>query len=96
MTTLDDIQEERAHLVDVRSDEEWEAERVKGATHWPMDRLEREGPPPFLDPKRKIYIHCVSGNRATHATLAFLEIYSDVVPLGWNVPDFAEAGFEIE
>ena len=52
-----------AHLLDVRTPEEWEAGHAEHALHIPVDKLVN-GEVGQLSPGKKIYIYCRSGARA--------------------------------
>ena len=54
--------EDGAQLVDVRADHEWEAGRIAGARHLPLDALaERAGE---IDRERPVVVYCRGGNRS--------------------------------
>ena len=50
-------------LVDVRTDEEWQAGKAKGAIHFELRRLQN-GKIPKLARNRRIYVYCQSGMRS--------------------------------
>ena len=50
-------------LVDVRTDEEWQTGKAKGAIHFELRRLQN-GEMPELDRDRRIYVYCQSGMRS--------------------------------
>ena len=50
-------------LVDVRTDEEWQAGKAKGAIHFELRRLQN-GEMPKLARNRRIYVYCQSGMRS--------------------------------
>ena len=50
-------------LVDVRTDEEWQAGKAKGAIHFELRRLQN-GEMPKLTRNRRIYVYCQSGMRS--------------------------------
>jgi rhodanese-related sulfurtransferase len=83
-------------VLDVRSDEEWEAGHVRGAVHVPVDELrDRAG---SLPRGRRIAVHCRSGFRAHLALRTLKELgFPDVVNVtgGW-LSMSAEGGYNME
>jgi rhodanese-related sulfurtransferase len=59
---------EEIQLVDCREPYEWEAGRVEGAIHIPLNAL-MAGAGPDLDGARPIAVICRSGNRSELATM---------------------------
>jgi len=55
-------------LVDCREQNEWDAGRVEGAIHIPLNTL-MAGTGPALDPKKPVAVICRSGNRSELATM---------------------------
>jgi rhodanese-related sulfurtransferase len=82
--------DEGAQLVDVRADHEWEAGRIAGATHVPLQQLpERLGE---IDKDRPVVLYCRGGNRSSMATAALADAGYDAVKLsegivGWSGED---------
>lgn len=72
----------KAVLIDVRTDEEWNAGRALGATHFELAKLQKGESPPV--PKGSaIYTYCRSGGRAGQAkTILEQRGYADVTNLG--------------
>lgn len=71
--TIDQIVADEAQgrfvLIDVREPHEWEAGRIEGATHVPMDQL---GPQiERFDPEVTIVFLCLVGGRSAMAAQAF-------------------------
>src|SRR5690349_1605717 len=63
------IESGEAQLVDVRQDFEWEAGRIPGAVHIPLETLPtRAGE---IDRERPVIFQCRSGARSAMATDAF-------------------------
>lgn len=54
---------EGALLVDVRTDEEFDAGHVEGAIHLPLERIE-QGDTGTLQPTDEIYLYCRTGSRS--------------------------------
>ncbi|MFN8233724.1 MAG: rhodanese-like domain-containing protein [Actinomycetota bacterium] len=57
-------------LVDCREPYEWEAGRVEGAIHIPLNAI-MAGAGSDLDPERPVVVVCRSGNRSELATMMF-------------------------
>ena len=57
--------EDGAQLVDVRTEHEWEAGRIAGATHLPLAEL--AGRAAEIDRERPVVLYCRGGNRSTMA-----------------------------
>lgn len=86
--------EEGAQVVDVRGDHEWEAGRIAGATHVPLDELaERTGE---IDPERPVVLYCRGGNRSTMATDALADAGFDAAKLTEGIVGWAEAGLPLD
>lgn len=86
--------EEGAQLVDVRADHEWEAGRIEGATHLPLDELaQRTGE---VDRDRPVVLYCRGGNRSTMATDALAAAGFDAAKLSEGIVGWVEAGLPLE
>jgi rhodanese-related sulfurtransferase len=86
--------EDGAQLVDVRTDHEWEAGRIAGATHVPLDELvERAGE---IDEDRPVVLYCRGGNRSTMATEALAAAGYDAAKLSEGIVGWEEAGLPLE
>jgi rhodanese-related sulfurtransferase len=84
-----------AVLLDVRTQDEWDAGHASGALHWPLDKLER-GEVPDIPKDRTIYTHCMAGGRATQATnLLKGKGFTDVSCMG-GLSDWEKAGGSLE
>ena len=81
---------EGAQLIDVRADHEWEAGRIEGATHLPLDQFaDRAGE---IDNDRPVILYCRGGNRSTMAADALAAAGYDAMKLsegrvGWAGDD---------
>jgi rhodanese-related sulfurtransferase len=85
--------DEGAQLVDVRTDHEWEAGRISGATHLPLDELpQRAGE---IDKDRPVLLYCRGGNRSTMAAAALAEAGYDATKLSEGIVGWAEAGLPL-
>ena len=86
--------EDGAQLVDVRADHEWEAGRIAGATHLPLDELaQRAGE---IDKERPVVVYCRGGNRSSMATAALSEAGFDAVKLTEGITGWSEQGLPLE
>ncbi|MGB7685588.1 MAG: rhodanese-like domain-containing protein [Solirubrobacterales bacterium] len=85
--------EDGAQLVDVRADHEWEAGRIEGATHLPLDELaERAGE---IDRDRPVVLYCRGGNRSTMAAAALAEAGYQAMKLEEGIVGWAEEGLPL-
>jgi len=83
-----------AQLVDVRADHEWEAGRIAGAAHLPLDELvERSGE---IDRNRPVVLYCRGGTRSTMATEALAAAGYDAAKLSEGIVGWEEAGLPLE
>lgn len=91
---VSDVQAGDATLIDVRTQEEWDAGHAPQAEHFELARLEA-GELPEVAKDAKIHIYCRSGNRATTA-VAILEQagYTDVTNIG-GLADWQAAGGDV-
>ena len=86
--------EDGAQLVDVRAEHEWEAGRIAGATHLPLDELvERAGE---IDEDRPLVLYCRGGNRSTMATEALAAAGYDAAKLSEGIVGWEEEGLPLE
>ena len=82
-----------AQLIDVRVDHEWEAGRIAGATHLPLDELaERTGE---IDRERPVLLYCRGGNRSTMAAAALTEAGFEATKLSEGIVGWDEAGLPL-
>ena len=83
-----------AQLVDVRADHEWEAGRIAGASHIPLDELpQRVGE---IDEDRPVVLYCRGGNRSTMATAALAEAGYDAAKLSEGIVGWEQEGLQLE
>ena len=69
-------------LIDVRTDDEWQAGKAKGAVHFELARLQN-GEMPDFDRGRRIYVYCQSGMRSKIAQQILADNgFKNVVNLG--------------
>ena len=85
--------EEGAQLFDVRTEHEWEAGRIAGASHLPLAELsERTGE---IDKERPVVLYCRGGNRSTMATAALADAGYDASKLVEGIVGWDEAGLPL-
>jgi len=83
-----------AQLIDVRSPHEWEAGRIPGATHLPLDELAaRAGE---VDPERPVVLYCRGGTRSTMAAAALADAGYDAAKLSEGIVGWSEAGLPLD
>lgn len=83
-----------AQLVDVRADHEWEAGRIAGATHLPLDELATRAAE--IDRERPVVVYCRGGNRSSMATAALAAAGYDAAKLTEGITGWAEQGLPLE
>jgi len=77
-----------AQLIDVRTEHEWEAGRLAGATHLPLAELpQRTGE---IDKERPVVLYCRGGNRSTMAATALADAGYDAKKLSEGIVGWAE------
>jgi rhodanese-related sulfurtransferase len=89
-----ELLEDGAQLVDVRVGHEWEAGRIAGATHLPLEELPDRVAE--LDRERPVLLYCRGGTRSTMATDALTAAGFDAVKLSEGIVGWDEAGLELE
>ena len=88
------IAEGDVQLVDVRQDFEWEAGRIAGAIHIPLDVLPERAE--TIDRERPVIFQCRSGARSAMAAAAFRASGIEAFNLAGGLEAWVEKGFEIE
>jgi rhodanese-related sulfurtransferase len=86
--------EDGAQLVDVRAGHEWDAGRIAGATHLPLDEL--AGRTGEIDRERPVVLYCRGGNRSTMAADALAAAGFDAAKLSEGIVGWSEAGLPLE
>ncbi len=86
--------EEGAQLIDVRAEHEWEAGRIAGAAHLPLDELAQRAAE--IDKDRPVVLYCRGGNRSTMATAALADAGYDAAKLSEGIVGWAEEGLPLE
>ena len=85
---------EGAQLVDVRTDYEWEAGRIAGASHIELRELDERTEE--IDPGRPVVFYCRGDNRSDMAADAFATAGYDASALAGGIQAWAEAGLPLE
>jgi rhodanese-related sulfurtransferase len=88
------IRSGEAQLVDVRQDFEWDAGRIPGAVHIPLDALPSRASE--VDRERPVIFGCRSGARSAMATEAFRASGLEAYNLAGGLEAWTESGLEIE
>jgi rhodanese-related sulfurtransferase len=86
--------EDGAQLVDVRAEHEWEAGRIAGAIHLPLDELVERGGE--IDKGRPVVLYCRGGNRSTMATEALSASGYDAAKLSEGIVGWDAEGQPLE
>ena len=86
--------EDRAQLIDVRAEHEWEAGHIAGARHLPLPEL--AGRTEEIDKERPVILYCRGGTRSTMATDALAEAGFDAAKLSEGIVGWDEAGLPLE
>ena len=70
-------------MIDVRTDEEWNAGYIEGAIHIPLSEIERDIENYEISKDEEILLYCRSGNRSGRAKVILDELgYTDVTNIG--------------
>jgi rhodanese-related sulfurtransferase len=92
------VEKEKAVLVDVRSEKEWQQGHIEGSIFLPVTSLRKGGDPKVLTkalPKKKIlYTYCMVGMRARTAAFALQKHGYTVRALKPGYEDLLKAGFK--
>jgi rhodanese-related sulfurtransferase len=83
-----------AQLVDVRTDEEWEAGRIAEARHMPLESLSAQVEE--LDQSKPVVLYCRGGDRSSSAAQALAASGWDARHLAGGLSAWAEAGLPLE
>ena len=81
-------------LIDVREPHEWEAGRLSGARHIPIERVSSEAA--TIDRDRTVVFYCRSGNRSEMVADAFCEDGYDAYNMAGGISAWAERGLPLE
>jgi rhodanese-related sulfurtransferase len=85
---------EEVELVDVRLDEEWEAARIPGAKHIPLDSLSARAAE--IDRSKPVVLYCRSGDRSGGAADALAASGWDVESMDGGIEAWVENGLPVE
>jgi rhodanese-related sulfurtransferase len=92
------VEKEKAVLVDVRSEKEWQQGHIEGSIFLPVTSLRKGGDPKMLAktlPKKKIlYTYCMVGMRARTAAFELEKHGYTVRALKPGYEDLLKAGFK--
>jgi molybdopterin/thiamine biosynthesis adenylyltransferase/rhodanese-related sulfurtransferase len=84
-------------LVDVRRSNEWEAGRIPGALHVPLQEIEAQIEGAVPDRARPVILYCARGNRSVLAARKLAQLgYRDVASMAGGIEDWREKGFSLE
>jgi hydroxyacylglutathione hydrolase len=83
-----------AQLIDVRQDYEWQAGRIAGATHMPLERLPERAETIARD--RPVILSCRSGGRSAMATAALRASGLNALNLEGGLEAWVEKGLPID
>jgi rhodanese-related sulfurtransferase len=83
-----------AQLVDVRTQPEWDASRIEGARHVPLERLPAAAEE--LDRDRPVVFYCRVGERSAMAAEAFRASGWDAHSLAGGLIAWADGGLPLE
>jgi rhodanese-related sulfurtransferase len=84
-------QRDEVQIVDCREPYEWNAGRIEGALHIPLNAI-LTGPVDGLDPGKPVVVVCRSGNRSELATLMLQARGFDAHNLEGGMEDWAREG----
>lgn len=87
------VSKDKAVLLDVREQSEWDDGHIDGAVLLPLSRLKAGDKAESLPKDRIIYAHCRSGKRCLTAADLLKKQGFDVRPLKAGYMDLIEAGF---
>ena len=86
-----------AKLIDVREDNEWDAEHAKGAIHLGKGIIERDIERTVPDKDTELILYCGGGYRSAMATDALQKMgYTNVFSMAGGWKAWVEAGSETE
>jgi rhodanese-related sulfurtransferase len=88
-----DIKQEKAILIDVREDSEWNKEHLQHAIHCPLSSIEAGDLPPDLPKDQPIYLHCRRGGRAQQAAELLKNQYPQATALKCEFEELKKMGF---
>ena len=93
-TVKKSVAEQKAVLVDVREQSEWDDGHLDGALLVPLSALKKGEQPKSLPKDKVVYAHCASGKRCLAAADLLNKLGYDVRPLKAGYKDLVKAGFK--
>jgi rhodanese-related sulfurtransferase len=91
------INREKAHIVDVRSPDEFASGHLLGAKNIPLDRLQDDLSKTFSDKKRPLILVCASGMRSQKALgVAKAQGFEQAHSLGGGLRIWQDANLPLE
>jgi hydroxyacylglutathione hydrolase len=86
---------ESYEIIDVRGDDEWQEERIRGAKHIHVGSLKERQKE--LPREGKLLLHCASGSRSTLGASILESLgFEDVTNLDGGIEAWQEAGLPVE
>jgi rhodanese-related sulfurtransferase len=82
------LADDSAQVIDVREPEEWDAGRIEGAIHIPLDQLSVQAGK--IDTDRPVIFHCRLGSRSMMATQAFRGIGIDAYSMAGGIQRWSD------
>lgn len=77
-------------LIDVRTSEEWAEGHIRGAIHWPLDRIENGQLPP-IQKESTVIVYCKAGLRSAKAAGLLIQAQKNpVLSLSGGIEDWPE------
>ncbi len=92
-TIKQNVTEEKALLIDVRTEEEWKEGHLALAKLLPLSLIQKELPAKELDKTKIIYLHCRSGKRCVTAAEVLAKAGYDARPLKQGYDELVKNGF---
>ena len=94
MNDLRQVYERRdeVQIVDCREDWEWQAGRIDGAVHIPLNTIMAGGDEGMVDPGKPVFVVCRSGNRSELASVMLRARGYDAENMEGGMEAWAELG----
>ena len=92
MGIVEDVSNNKAQLLDVRTDDEWDTGHALGAKHIPLQELSNSDN--LLSKDLAVYVYCASGNRAGKAVEYLIHAGFKAINIG-GLSDWRESGGQI-
>ncbi len=92
--TAQALEDGSATVIDVREPYEWDAGRIAGTRHIPLDRLASEAE--SIDPARPVIFHCRAGVRSLMADQAFKAAGLDARSMAGGIQVWHDEGRPLE